>query len=238
MRALATVAALLALVGTSDAGKKKKPKPKTGTITGVISFDGKLPAQQPVDRTSDPKCAQGDEPAAVDTDGRLRGAYVVLARADGKPLPAATAPTEPAVIRQDGCRYTPRVSAMITGQTLEVRNDDPTFHNVRAVRGTKVAFNLAQMAKAAPIVRDDLGGAGLVELKCDVHPWMHAYLFVTDHRFFAITDAAGKYTFKDVPPGKYEVSAFFPGVDPAPAKKVTVKKGKTAKASLTLDLDD
>lgn len=244
MRALATAAAIVALVGVADAGKtkkKKKPKPTTGTITGVISFDGTPPKFTPADKTSDPKCPAGDLPqdhVAVDADGHLQGAYVVLSRADGKPMPAAAVPADPLVITQDGCRYAPRVSAMITGQQVEIRNDDPTFHNVRAVRGSKVAFNLAQLAGGDPVVRDDLGDAGMVELKCDVHPWMHAYVMVSDHAYFAITDAHGKYTFKDVPPGSYEIHAWYPELDRAPAKKVKVKKGKTVKASLSLDLDD
>jgi len=241
-RPLVTAAALFALLGTADAGKKKaKPKPTTGTITGVVRFDGKVPSFAPADKTSDPKCPTGDaadDHIATDGDGHLRGAYVVLSRADGKPMPAATAPADPLVITQDGCRYAPRVSGMVAGQPVEIRNADPTFHNVRAVRDNKVKFNLAQLAGGDPVIRDDLGDTGMVELRCDVHPWMHAYVMVSDHAFFAVTDAHGQYTFKDVPPGKYEVHAWHPDLDRAPAKKVTVKKGKTAKASITLDLDD
>ncbi|MFQ5685007.1 MAG: carboxypeptidase regulatory-like domain-containing protein, partial [Candidatus Binatia bacterium] len=44
---------------------------------------------------------------------------------------------------------------------------------------------------------------GLVEVKCDAHDWMHAWLLVTDHPYYAVTDADGKFTIEDIPPGTY-----------------------------------
>jgi len=240
MRSLITAAAILAFLGTADAGKKKPKKAKatTGTITGVITAKGEQAFAEAdlvgsCDATKPPAY-----PVIVDASGKLAGAYVYLTRADGKALPAAAVPTAAKVVTQDGCLYRPKVSVAITGQSVEIRNADPAFHNVRATTASKTAFNLAQPEGAQPIVRSDLGGAGKMELACDVHPWMHAYVMVSDHAYATVTGADGKYTFKDVPPGKYEVHAWHPDLDPTNPKKVTVKKGKTAKASLSLDRDD
>src|SRR5678815_1017675 len=120
MRSLFTVVAIFALLGTADAGKKKKPKPKTGTITGVISAKG-VPAFAEADLkggcdVDDPP----DYPVIVDADHHLAGAYVYLTRADGKALPAASVPTTPVVITKDGCLYRPKVSGVITGQAVEI----------------------------------------------------------------------------------------------------------------------
>ncbi len=48
----------------------------------------------------------------------------------------------------------------------------------------------------------------MVQFKCDVHPWMSAYLGVLPHPFFAVSEADGSFAIDDVPPGKYTVEAW------------------------------
>ncbi len=43
--------------------------------------------------------------------------------------------------------------------------------------------------------------------QCDVHPWMFAWVSIFDHPYFSISDVDGKFTIKNVPPGKYTVEA-------------------------------
>ena len=47
-----------------------------------------------------------------------------------------------------------------------------------------------------------------IKIKCDVHPWMKAYVSVFDHPYFSVTDDTGRYQIDNVPPGKYEVVAW------------------------------
>ena len=44
-------------------------------------------------------------------------------------------------------------------------------------------------------------------VKCDVHPWMHAYIGVVNHPFFVVSAGGGKFNLRDVPPGTYTVDA-------------------------------
>jgi hypothetical protein len=67
-----------------------------------------------------------------------------------------------------------------------------------------------------------------LRLKCDVHPWMFAYVSVVDHPFFAVTDKAGKYTIKNVPDGKYTLEVFHRKAAPMSApttKRIEIKGG-------------
>ena len=227
-RSLLVVAALTGAVASpAMAG------PTTGSITGAVTWTGPAPEAKPVDRASDPVCAKtarGTDDVVV-TDGKLRD---VLVRIKVGGAPAAAAPTTPAVIAQSECMYAPRVVGVIAGQALEIRNLDATFHNVRGNALTKVLWNLAQPKGAAPIVRDLAGRAAgdVVSLHCDVHPWMAAWVVVSDHGFFAVTGADGAFTLPGVPPGSYTVEAWHPTLGLKTAK-VKVKKGKPTKVRFT-----
>ena len=115
---------------------------------------------------------------------------------------------EPLVLDQKGCEYTPYVAAVQTGQKIIVKNSDPLFHNVDVIPtkdGNKPA-NKAQGPGAPDISISFPTEESFLKFKCDVHPWMFAYVTVVDSPYFAVTDKDGKYTIKDVPPGKYTLT--------------------------------
>ena len=41
----------------------------------------------------------------------------------------------------------------------------------------------------------------MMPFKCDVHGWMHAYVGVLDHPYFAVTHDGGKFELKNLPAG-------------------------------------
>jgi plastocyanin len=204
-----------------------------GTITGTVRWKGAAPARAALDRASDPVCAQTarDSEDLVVEKGRVKD---VLVRIKVGTAGTHTAPAAPVVISQDACMYAPRVVGVVAGQSVEIRNGDPTFHNVRGNRGGRVVWNLAQPAASPPLVRKELGQAGdVVELRCDVHPWMQAWIAIHDHPYFAITGPDGAFTLTGVPPGTYTLEAWHPALG-LTATKVKVHKGKAAKATFTL----
>jgi plastocyanin len=193
-------------------------------IQGRVRYLGKPPART-LDRAADPSCTPAKVPAedVVVSDGGLRDVHVRLVL--GKPG-KAKAPKAKVVVRQVGCAYRPRVVGAIAGQTLVVENGDPTMHNVHAYAAEETAFNRSQPKGATPI-EHALAAPGLVTLKCDVHPWMRAFVAITDHPWFAVTGADGGYAIAGVPPGTYTLEAYHPTLG-TKAKPVVVAPGKPA----------
>jgi len=226
MRAVPVVV-LLAVVAGLGATAHAQAR-ATGTIRGVVRFEGEPPPRAKVDRSADPKCPQ-DALAedVVVTDGKLQDVLVRVTKGPKRALDDQPAPTTRLVITQDGCRYTPRVSGAMRGQQLEIRNGDPLFHNVRGTAGPAddVAFNLPHPAEGKPIVRELDGSADTIALHCDVHPWMAAWVAVLTHPHFAVTGADGAFTLAGLPPGSYVLEAWHPVLGRRTAK-VKVPKGK------------
>ena len=198
-----------------------------GSIKGTVLYAGEPPVQPVPERDSDPRCAKGraDE-AIVVTKGKLRDVLVRIKNGTGG---THTAPAATALLDQKDCMYTPRVVGIVAGQKLAVRNSDSTFHNVWGVVSNKDLFNKPQAPKAADLTLDPSAAkAGdVVELKCGVHGWMHAYVAVQDHPFFAVTKADGTFEIKDLPQGTYELEAWHPELG-MKTMKVVIGKGKRA----------
>jgi hypothetical protein len=157
--------------------------------------------------------------------GKLRDVHVGLASGSaGK----HAAPRAPIVIEQVGCSYRPRVAGAMAGQGVVVKNGDPLMHNVHAFAGDASAWNRGQPKGSPPIARAEVGPPGQVlTLKCDVHPWMRAYVPVTDHPYFAVTGDDGGFVLAGVPPGTYTLEAYHPTLGTR-RKAVTVAAGATA----------
>jgi len=129
----------------------------------------------------------------------------------------------------------------MTGQEITVTNQDPTTHNLHGFSiaeggGEESLFNLAQPTGAPPITKD-ANGYDLIRMKCDVHPWMVAYIVVTDHPFFAVTGDDGGFTIEGVPPGKYTLEAWHEHYGVKTTEIEVADKG-TAEAEFTFDAAD
>jgi len=193
-----------------------------GSISGRVKVDAKkIPAAKPVKMETDPDCvAKHKEPLlserfVVDGDKNVMNAFVYIKSGlDGKTFEA---PRRPAQLDQVGCKYTPRVLGIMVGQPLRVLNSDRIMHNVHMSPQLNTEFNKAMPGRIRklPIPRKMFSQPEImIPFKCDVHPWMAAYLGVLTHPFFAVSAEDGTFEIKDVPPGKYEIEVwheFFKG---------------------------
>jgi plastocyanin len=162
------------------------------------------------------------------SNGGLGNAFVYVK--SGLPAGATYAPpSTPAVIDQKGCEYHPRVFGMQVGQKLEIRNDDPVLHNIKAVPHENRGFNISQPSAGMTTTRTFDKPEVMVPFQCNVHGWMQAHAGVLSHPFYAVSSPDGKFTIKGLPPGTYTVEAWHEKLG-TQTGTVTVGAGETKTA--------
>lgn len=206
-----------------------------GSIVGAISLDGTAPARQQVKMSADPTCEAANTGGRLGDiflvkDGKLQNVFVYIKEGLGDQKFEATGPMP--VLDQHGCMYTPRVIGAMVGQEIEIRNSDPTLHNVHALPEASKPFNNAMPMKGMTIKRKFTAPEIMVRVKCDVHPWMAAYIGVLPHPFFAVSAENGTFTIANVPAGTYTVEAWHEKLGTQTAS-VTVADGAAATADFT-----
>ena len=183
------------------------------TITGTVTFDGKAPTLRPLAMDADPVCAKKHPtPAANEMlvlgNGNTVGnimVWVSKGLPSGKTWPV---PSAPVVLDQNGCQYKPHVMGIMVGQTYKILNSDGVLHNVHALPKINSQWNRAMPATVKEATAKFDKAEGLFQVKCDVHPWMNAYVGVFTHPFFSVTSADGKFTISGLDPGTYEITAW------------------------------
>ena len=198
---------------------------RAADIVGKVTLTGKPPAEVVIDASADPACAQMHPTAfttrhyAVGPGGGLADVFIYIKRGlEGKTFPK---PNTVPVLDQEGCFYKPYVMGLMVGQDLKILNSDSTMHNVHAVPQTNSPFNLAQPSQGAFSLRHFDKPEVFIKFKCDVHPWMFAYVGVVDHPYFAVTGPDGAFAMPNVPPGTYTLEAIHPKLGPLD-KEITV----------------
>ena len=213
----------------------------TGTITGVITYNGTPPAARKIDTAADPVCGQANPNLTTDdtivADGKLANAFIYIkdGTVDGGkkigdydwPTPTAAVPLD-----QKGCHYSPHVMGIQVGQKLSVTNSDKTTHNIHPTPALNKEWNRTQSVGAGPIEETFARPETLIPVKCNQHPWMKAYIGVTKHPLFAVSGANGTFEIKNVPVGTYTLVAWREGGAKGTEKtmQVTVPANGSAKA--------
>lgn len=181
-------------------------------ITGKAMAPGKKPVRKRIDMGNDPVCsgmhATGmlDEEVAVDAAGNLANVFVYVKQGleDKKFEP----PAEPKVIDQKGCWFLPRVWGVQTGQVYKVTNSDPLTHNIHPMPQNNRDWNQSQPPGAEPFVRKFMFPEVMIKVKCNIHGWMHSWIGVVPHPYYAVTGADGAFSLPNLPPGKYTLEAW------------------------------
>jgi hypothetical protein len=93
-------------------------------------------------------------------------------------------------------------------QTLQVINSDPVTHNIHPMAEINREWNHSQGQGDAPLARRFLKPEVMIRVKCNIHSWMHAFIGVVEHPYFAVTGAGGTFEMPNVPPGDYVIEAW------------------------------
>jgi len=202
-----------------------------GSISGTVKFKGNAPAPKKLDVGKDKevcdKAPKYDQSLVV-KDGNLANAVVTITDIkSGKKVDA-----KKVTLDQKGCEYQPHVLAFMAGTPVEILNPDGILHNVHSYSKANSPFNMAQ-PKFKKTLDVKIEKPEAVELKCDVHGWMHGWLVATPTPYFAVTDTSGSFKLTDVPAGTYTVEVWHEKLGKS-SQKVTVKAKEDAKANFEL----
>ena len=182
-----------------------------GTIIGKIEFAGKNPPRKTVAMDSDPQCAKLHSSAVSDdaiaaNNGALANVFVYIKQGlEGKKF---ALPADPVVIDQKGCWFGPRVLGVQVGQTLKVTNSDPVTHNIHPLAQVNREWNQSQEPGAEALTRKFTQPEVMIRVKCNIHGWMHAWVGVVAHPYFAVTGTDGTFQLSNVPPGNYTIEVW------------------------------
>jgi plastocyanin len=215
-----------------------------GNITGKVTLAGNAPAEKEITPLiEDATCGKLLNGAKPKTKFFVVGAnkeladVVVILRGDSLKGKSAGAAAPAAVLDQKGCEYLPQILAVQTGQKITVKNSDPVMHNVHTTptsSGNKEE-NKGQGAGAPDLTFSVPAAENFLKFKCDVHPWMFAWVTVVDHPYYAVSGKDGAFTIKDVPPGKYKIEAIHRKASLVPGSSPASYKGVEKEIEVTAD---
>ena len=231
MRRTIVTAAVLGLALTGVAGAYEGGAVTGGgSVSGQVKFAGAAPAPEKFEVTKDQE-ACGKEKTKPDlivgSGGGLANAVVVVKASKGKAL---AVPAEPVVFDQKGCEYKPHVLAFPAGSTVRVLNPDGVLHNVHVTGKVNPEANRAMPKFQKQVDWKIEKPEWPIAVKCDAHPWMHAYWLSMDQPYYAVTDADGNFKIADLPAGDYEVEVWHEVLGKS-AQKVTVQAGQDTKVA-------
>jgi len=212
-------------------------------VTGKVSLKGTPPAEKNIEFT--PECGPL-HPTTLTTrhyvtgkDNGLKNVFVYVSKGcEGKTYPV---PAEAVELDQSKCMYQPYILGIMAGQQIKIKNSDPILHNVHSkpvVAGNE-EFNIAQSNQGQANEKTFTKPEVLVRIKCDVHPWMFAFVGVMDNPFFAITDDDGNFKIPNLPPGDYTLTAYHQkahGTGPGISKTIKVEGDKAVTADFTVEV--
>jgi hypothetical protein len=207
---------------------RNSPTP-IGTVRGKVFLTGWTPrptTSQMIDCCGR-KIPVVKEDVQVGLDGSLDNVIIYLKNAPPTP---ATATLAPAVLDQVKCTYVPHVLALRTGQTLTIKSGDNTLHNVHSFNQVNPAMNFGM---------NRVGARNLVlnlpetfRVKCDVHPWMSAWVAVFDHPWFDVSSSGGTFAISSLPPGPQTIVAWHERFGEL-EQEVTITRDQTREITFT-----
>lgn len=221
------------------APQQSLPMISLGSVTGTIHFTGKSPAPVKIDMTMDPACGMSStednmsEQFAVH-GGKFGNVFVYVKSGPPAAFSIGSAGGPAIVMDQKGCKYVPHVIGVAKGQSVEFRNSDITMHNIHTLptAAGSQSIDISQSPKGASQVKQFNQAETMIPVRCNNHPWMNAFINVSETPFFDVSDSDGQFSLKGLPAGDYTLAAVHEKLGEQTIQ-VTVKPQSSASASFT-----
>ena len=200
--------AYLASASAHSPAATTAPAVADGKATGHVKFDGKPPELKPLAITdeqakgccpADKKVSSKDPKIMVDGSGGLANVVVTIDVPGAKLEPSA----EALHVDQKECTFEPHVQVVPAGAKIVFLNSDQVSHNVHTYSSKNDQFNQT----IAPGSKEErvLAKGEKFQVKCDIHPWMSSWVFVSETPYYAITKPDGSFEIKGLKPGTYKL---------------------------------
>lgn len=178
-----------------------------GSISGTVKYDGDVPAAKMLKIDKDEQTCGHDnrqsEELIVNGESKgIKNAVVSLVEiAAGKKAEVLTG-----VVDQKECLFTPHVTAISAGASIDLLNSDNVMHNLHSWSIKNAGFNEGVSGGGKLTKKFEL--PEVVKITCDVHKWMSSFVIVKANPYFAVTDEAGRFKIDNVPAGSYKLEAW------------------------------
>lgn len=139
------------------------------------------------------------------------------------------------VLDQSKCVYIPHILVVKRNGNVELKNSDDVAHNVHIYAQKNPSPNLNVPPGTASPYKPK--AEEKIKVGCDIHPWMSAYIYVTNNpNYVAVTNDKGTFSIKDIPAGKYKVSFWHEELGEQ-TKEIEIKANETTKLDVSFKFE-
>lgn len=176
-----------------------------GTIRGQFVYDGEPPQPKPYNVTTEHAIcsvngqAPPEETLVVDSGTKGIKNVAIYLRNASRVHESAQSKAEPVVFDQQHCVFLTHMLGATVGQTIDIKNSDPTGHNTN-ILGAGFNQLIPQGGSVAYTVQKE--SALPVTVKCSIHPWMISHMLFRENNYYAVTDDQGNFEIANVPAGE------------------------------------
>lgn len=207
------------------------------TIRGTVRFLGAVPPPRTMAVTEDAEaCGASQQMQTLEVGSGQGLANAVASLVDITQGAALEAAASPPALDQRGCRFAPHVLIVPAGRTVGILNSDPITHNIHTVTFENRPLNRAQ-PQGLRTIEVTFPRAEKVKVRCDIHPWMGAWIVVVDHPYHAVTGGDGGFVIENVPEGTYTLEIWHETLGSS-TQTVTVAAGDVTDVSVEVGAEE